>query len=206
MIPSTITVTGDIPKGREFVGFAKNQLAILQNQMSFQGLETGFRTVTPFPGIVVRVWSSFNLSQIHIDVKKQAGEEERFRVKKEEKTCLCLPHFSLGIIKKVDPETILTSTLDEANVRILYDVEICAEDRYLLYEGALDANLGMYEVGQFVLVSIGDEMDEWELPLDCQRDCLLDFPRFETLIVVPIHVVGFMGRWLKNTVEYRDAI
>ena len=69
MIPPKIIITGDLARGQEFIGFAKNQLSILENLMSFQGLDSGFRTIKPYPDVVVEIWKSFNLSVIKIKVK-----------------------------------------------------------------------------------------------------------------------------------------
>ena len=107
---------------------------------------------------------------------------------------MCLPHFSIGIITKVDPTEPTDEFLRED--RFKYDILICAKDSYLFFIGAYDANFGRYYKGQFVMVTIGAEMDEWDEPLDCNRPCLSYKPRFTTLMISPIHVPGEMQEWM----------
>lgn len=212
MIPVKITVTGNIPEGRKLVGFAKKQMAILENLMSFQGLKQGARTVKPFPGVVVECWSRFSLQEIRVHVA--GGHEEEPKIveegQSEQQECLCLPHFAMAIITKVTPEkpapgdvnyeaALAAYNLTLPTRLFQYDVEICSTDAYIVFEGAYDANFGRYEAGQYVLAAPGEEMLTWDSPLDCARGCLVDSPRFDNLIIVPIHVPGKMKKWLSET-------
>lgn len=211
MIPCSIIVTGDLARGRGFIGYAKTHMDILSRSMQFQKLNEGHRTLRPYPGVVVECWASFSFRQIKISVEPPTGMADIAGIKKkQERECFCFPHFSFGIILKTGPslplvaeyeypedytaalavyrDTLLTS-------RFQYDVEICAKEFYLVFEGAYDANFGVYVVGQFVLVSIGDEMTDWDVPLDCDRECLVNLPKFEELIIAPFHIAEQMVQW-----------
>ena len=188
MIPTKIIVTGDIPAGKEFIGFAKNQLSILRKEMSFQKLNEGARTVKPFPGVIVECWSSFNLSEIRIHMLPGAGGVEEAHEEKKIRECLCLPNFSFAIIVAAE----YGGDADEA----VYDAEVCTTTDYVLYIGLRSNGWARYYVGQFVLVTVGDEMEAWEQPLDCGRDCLIDTPRFDNLMVSPISIPSKMHRWI----------
>jgi hypothetical protein len=215
MIPVKITVKGDTARGRELIGFAKAEMAKLERLMSFQGLKQGSRTVSPFPGVVVECWSRFSLQEIVVHVAP-GGEQgaESVVVEEEKRECLCFPHFSFGVIAAVHPEIPERESFDfaadyEAALvdynedlpaqLFQYDVEICYGPDYLKFEGAYDANFGRYNKGQYVLVTIGAEMEAWAVPLDCDRSCLVNSPRFDELIISPIHVNKKMDdKWVNE--------
>jgi len=75
MIPVKIVVDGDLVRGKELIGFAKDQMRILQRLMSFRKLNEGNRQVQPFPGVLVECWSSYSIKEIYIYVAppKPAG-------------------------------------------------------------------------------------------------------------------------------------
>lgn len=183
MIPVKVTVTGDIPKGRMLVGFAKDQMRILERAMSFQSLNEGERVVSPFPGMTVTCWSSFSLQEIRIHVT-QPAEEKGVQTKKkteERKECYCFPHISLAKVLAVYPSVLpepqlsdyvttaeyneavvnYETSIEEYNAFLLsnksftYDLEVCTKYSYILFYGAHDANYGKYYVDQMVLVSVG---------------------------------------------------
>ncbi len=211
MIPVKIIVTGDITRGRELVGFAKAEMAKLERLMSFQGLQQGSRTVSPFPGVVVECWSKFSLQQIHVHVvPPPSGGEEPPPEPKKKKECLCFPHFAFAIVTKVTPAIPLradfdfTADYDTAlqnyekdlyKTWFQYDLEICHQTFYIKYEGAYDANFGRYYKGQYVLVTMADDMDAWQNPTDCNRACLVDSPKFDKLTIAPLHVLKNMNEW-----------
>jgi len=194
MIPVKIIVEGNQTRGREFIGFAKDQMRILENLMSFQGLKQSKRIVKPFPDIVVECQSIFTQQVIKI-YAQPAITEEKEEPKRErlERKCLCLPHFSVGIVVNAFPETPTELWLEDG--RFYYNLDICAVDKYVRFEGAYDANFGRYSVGQIVLVSMFDEMDSWTSPLDCKKDCLINGTRFDDLCIVPLHTSAEMRVW-----------
>ena len=183
MIPVKVTVTGDISKGRMLVGFAKDQMRILERAMSFQALNEGERTVSPFPGMTVSCWSSFSLQEIriHVDQPSGAGGVQLKNRKEERKECYCFPHISLARVLAVYPSilpepqsgdygttaeynaavALYEQSVEEYNIFLVsnksftYDLEICTKHSYVLFYGAHDANYGKYYIGQMVLVSVG---------------------------------------------------
>lgn len=109
MIPERIIVTGDIPRGRELIGLAKGQMGILARQMGFQHLTEGFRTVSPFPGVVIECWRTNILNdmrdiRIHVEPKQKGGEEVTVKKTRERRECFCFPHISLARIIAVHPD------------------------------------------------------------------------------------------------------
>jgi len=192
MIPAKLIVTGDIPRGKEFIGFAKNQLSILRNQMSYQKLNEGFRTVKPFPGVVVEVWASFKLAEIkiHATSEEGGGPGGDFN-RKDGRKCLCLPHFALGVI--------VSAEYGENSDEAVYDAEICSSSNYVMYLGLMSNGWARHYVGQYILVTIGEEMESWDVPFDCNRECLVDNPRFDILMISPISISNKMRRWFYET-------
>jgi hypothetical protein len=145
LIPVRIIVTGDASKGRELIGFAKNQMSILENLMSFQSLNQGSRTVSPFPGVVVECWSSFSLQEIRIYVEEffEEGEEKGEYI--EVKECFCNCNFSFGVVIAVGEEL-------EKDIS-LYDVAACkSKEFFVLYQNIIASDFAQYSVGQKVLV------------------------------------------------------
>ena len=140
--------------------------------------------------IQVNVCYNTHFMRIHI-----APEGEKV-IKEKEKDfyCLCLPHFVIAKVKAVYPETPSEEFLLDG--QFTYDLDVCTESQYILFEGALDPNFGRYYVGQTVLVTIGESMDEWDFPLDCGRSCLMQSPRFDILAISPISI-NDMSLWLE---------
>lgn len=211
MIPVKITATGDLVRAKSYEGFAKEELRKLKRRMSFsEGVNEDSSTVRPFPDVVVECWSSFSfdLIAIHVDQFEEfgsttLGKKSRLRkVVREEKECLCLPHFAIGKVLEVyqehpeiDPDEFL---LDG---RFVYTVEVCSGDVYLKYSGMFSTGWGVYYVGQFVIVTVGEKMSSWGDQLKCSKVCLTKSPRFDVLSICSIYVPGFMNRWMKNLLE-----
>lgn len=217
MIPAKFIVTGDEVQGRALIGFARDELRKLKRDMGFQELKEGFRTVRPFPGVVIECWSSFNLAVVSIYVQPllplPGGKRKKYVRTKD---CLCLPHFAVGGIIDVIPEVPVIEeeeSQNDFNVReaayatflltgqFTYNVEVCMEDRYLLYEGMYSSGWGRYYEGQKVIVTVGERMDSWDIPLDCAKSCLSKLPRFDTLVICGIHVPGYMKKWKEYMFE-----
>jgi hypothetical protein len=202
MIPRTkIVLNGNKGASAGFIKFATAQLAILERQMSFQNLNEGRRVVTPFKGVDVECLSKFGKKEVRILTTGeylQGGDipttkQDAFKCFiKITKKCLCLPHFSTGIIvatypaqlndesPQIDIDNYAISLLTD---RFTYDVLVCNGEDFTLLSEVLDANYGRYYEGQVVMVSIANEMPLWENPLDCARACLLSSPEFEELSV-----------------------
>jgi len=219
VIPPTIIVTGDKDTGYKFKKFALNQLAILERLMSFQGLNEGFRTVKPCPGIVVECWSSFSIRVVKVHVIGETQKQEGENKEKNGRECFCSHHFAMGEVLKVIPEypeknIHPTTGLDfsesveafQARItayqtflnteRFQYDLAVCLGYGYITFLDAYDTNFGRYYKGQLVLVTLGDTLPDGTT--DCERTCLLDQDRFEYLAISPLHLSGLMRKWLRG--------
>jgi hypothetical protein len=219
VIHPTVIVTGDKNKGYELKKFALQQLSTLERLMSFQKLNEGYRTVQPYPGsgIVVECWSSFSLRVVKVHVPTPEGEAGGRAKEKEERYCLCFPHFSVAEVldvfpkypvKNVDPNTGLEFSenqeqfdqreeayLEELPLkRFSYDLAICDGDDYLIFLDAKDSNLGLYVKGQFVLATLADTFPDGST--DCARSCLLDPERFVELTISPLSIAGGIEEWI----------
>lgn len=75
-VPCKITLTGDKDYARNFIGAAKSQMRILENQMSFQGLAQGTRRTKLDPRTVVESTVCFNLKEAKIYSEPFKGAEE----------------------------------------------------------------------------------------------------------------------------------
>lgn len=214
-IPTRYPTSGDKQKAESLKGFGRRLLDELRSDMARPpGKQVGKKRHNFPKGVVVECEVNHGLSWVRIHVPVRGGVE-----KIEQKECYCFPHFSFGQITRVQPTLpvknenpstgIPFEETDEEfaarvaeyqefllNGRFLYDVDVCARDTFLLYEGAHDANFGRYYNGQWVLVTIGLPMDSWTSPLDCQRECLCQKPRFDNLMISPIHIKDKMTPWL----------
>lgn len=210
MIPVKIVIDGDIPRGKLLIGMAKNQMQRLRRSMEFQKLREGFNTTTPLPGMVVQCWRSHSLEVINIYVEPVVGAAGGEPQKPEqERKCLCVPHFTFGVVTLVTPDAPAEGASPEdiaayqefllGNARFMYSVNLCSIRRYVLYENVYSAGWEKYNVGQYVLVSMGDDA-----PIgyyDCNRKCLLQEPGFDVFIVSPIHALGKMKKWQYSTTQ-----
>lgn len=221
MIPPTIIVTGDKDKGYELKKFALQQLSILENLMSFQKLNEGFRVVEPYPnsGIVVECWSSFSIRVVKVHVPKVGVSGEPVKEEEKGKYCLCFPHFSVAEVLAVyppyprpgvHPETGLEfgetgeqyaerekTYLEELPTkRFSYDLSVCDGEVYIIFLDAKDSNLGIYVKGQFVLATLANELPGGGT--DCARQCLVDPERFPYLTISPIHIAGGIEEWIER--------
>lgn len=188
-VPVRYIGLGDPQLSRGMLSKGKKELNALLRDMEFNdGQEAGKSFVQYEDGTSVLCVSIAGVSRVYLDATALSNKQKR-----EKYVCPCFPHFSLGVIQKVTPEEPTDAQMRES--RFTYDVEVCNTNYYLFYEDMYDANYGKYFVGQFVLVSIGAEMDEWEVPLDCDRDCLADTLRFDVLMVVPVHIAEKMVMW-----------
>ena len=192
VIPTRYIGTGNIEVAKTLTGLGRKLLGDLRRDMGFQSLPTG-RSLVRYPdGTTIECIANHGLSEVRIHVP--SGGHPGVEL---DRRCFCFPHFSFGIIKTVKPDAPTAEFLRSG--RFLYDVEICAKTRYILFEDVVDANFGRYHRQQYVLVTIGAEMEGWANPLDCQRNCLLESPRFDVLTISPVHIKGQMRIWQSIT-------
>lgn len=151
MIPTTIVITGDRVAGINFVNYAKGQLEILRRQMSLttpRPLPEGYRTVHPFPGVVVECWAGYGSSVVKIHVSK---EFKGFDVKPEDeknRECIMFLCYTVGYI--IGP----TEGVDMDTIERRYDVELCKQKRYYIRVNTCNtSDFATYQKGEQVLVS-----------------------------------------------------
>jgi hypothetical protein len=189
-IPPKITRFGDLDACNKLLGAAKQQMALTVAQAEFQKHNTHTTVKRPYVGAEIKCVKNFEESIITIDAEKKRGGV----LVEEWQECYCFPHFSMGIIKKVTPETL--TDVQMRTMRFSYDIDICTKRRYVEKKDIYSAGWERYYVGQYVLVSIGAALDTPPFDdFDPDRSCLMQQPRFETLIVSPIHVFGGMKKW-----------
>lgn len=182
-----------------YIGEALGQLDILERQRSL-GLKDEFRTVRPFPWLVMEAYSdAFGHREVRVHVLHVAGDQEQAAKRQPEKECFCAPHFAMGVIESATPAIPDSSGLaayKEAlrTGQIVYDVWVCGGNEYVLYTGMKAHGWGRYYPGQMVIITIGSKMSTWGNPLDCNRKCLIDEPRFTNIAISGLHTDG-MKRW-----------
>jgi hypothetical protein len=69
VIPPSLKFSGNKDAGKSWIKFGLAQLAILQNQMSFQKLKQARRVVSPIHGVVVECFERFGMGEIRIYVQ-----------------------------------------------------------------------------------------------------------------------------------------
>jgi hypothetical protein len=197
MIPIVSKIlSGDKAKAAHFLGLAQRQLNILLRQMELstpKPLSEGERTLDLGYGAYITVSACYNARAMRIHIPVPEGKQEE---RKEEfgEECFSVPHFALGVITAVDPET---PTLEQLrSIRFLYDMEICAGDLYIIVENVTDANFGRYYISQRVIVTIGPAESDWDKINDLDRRNLLDAEMFSSMAVIPIHISN-MDLWQK---------
>jgi len=157
-VPKKIVITGDIDRGKTYLGQADSQLNILQNQMRFQDLQQGSRTVKLADDVVVECWSCFSLSAVHIHVVPGAGKEAE---KKEEKECFCFCNVAVAIVTEAPDGADDADYVPDQDA--VYSVSVCSENRYVAYEDIKSLDFFPHTVGDIVLVLVKDDVDT-ELP------------------------------------------
>lgn len=133
------------------VGSAKREMAILENQMQFQGLQQGSRTVQPFPGHFIECWSCFGMRQITITTPSAHGQ-----AKSSKYVCFCNGCLAMARVVAIR-DADMTFFADNPNIEtdnlcydrvdtyperqnyycgnILYDVAVCTGAIYSVFEG-----------------------------------------------------------------------
>lgn len=142
-IPKKTVINGSKQQGQALISRANSELNILQEQMNFQHLEQGHRTVKLDNGAVIECWMNHGMSQVNIYTPSYF--EEGGAVDKE---CFCCCHLAVGTI--INPYFGCYDWMDSTKT---YDVEICFhKNRYVLIEGVLPMFMQPFSHGQRVLV------------------------------------------------------
>jgi hypothetical protein len=71
-VPPRITLVGQKDKAAQLIGLARSQMAILDKQLSFQGLQTGKRVMSPFYGVTISCERNYAHTSYIIDVMPSA--------------------------------------------------------------------------------------------------------------------------------------
>lgn len=191
-VPVKHKYIGDRVECAGLLGDATRVMLILERLMEFQGLQQYELVRIPYPGAVIKCSKQFGRREITISV---GGAETRRKRKKTGK-CLCFPHYSFAIITEVFPSADLTT----ADPACYYTALVCTGDGFVVKLEIVSSGWERYYVDQFVLVSIGEEIEDEEYPpLDCDRRCLMQSPRFPALKVVSLYIDGFMDKKLYIT-------
>jgi hypothetical protein len=203
-VPKRIVITGDVDRGKTYIGQADSQLNILQNQMQFQNLKQGWRTVRLADDVVVECWSCFSLSAVRIHVTPSRYVDEKRE--REEKWCLCFPCFASGVIEKVFPEEATEDDLING-VRFTYDISVCTGSAYVLFKDfkIRSAGWGKYYNGQLVWVSL-DIMSIDSIPRCCEdTKCLINREKdlvvgsLTSLSVMPVYFPEIKKWYVKDS-------
>jgi len=96
-IPCKVTLTGDKNYARNFIGAAKSQMKILENQLFFRDLEQGVRSRPLDPRTTVEANICFGLREVKIH-----SEPKIIEMKKEEGLEKLIPRFFAYIVKVDD--------------------------------------------------------------------------------------------------------
>lgn len=186
----SITFTGDVQAGKRLIKTGLNQLAVLDESMQFNGIDIGKLERRPVPGAVITTRRSHGLGTVEIYVDPNGGKQQKER----ETPCFCFPHFSLGIIRKITPSD-PDATFQNFG-RFKHDVDVCKGKGYTLKKDVYAAGWERYYVGQYVLVTIGAKLDKPpHADFDRDRSCLMHSPKFDNLVISPLHLYQGMRKW-----------
>ena len=199
--PAKVVFVGDRDEGNRLVGLGHKSMMVLENLMHYQRLQQYAIQVIPFPGALIRCSKIFGLRQIEIIV----GRDEVGRKIERARECPCWPNFTFAIIIAAYPENPDAAFLKYG--RFYYDVLACAGGiTFVPLENVLSAGWERYTVGQYLLVTIGDDTDvdngEMVFVESCDRKCLLEEQQPRYYATSPFHAIGKMRKFIEEEVEY----
>ena len=192
MIPTSYI--GNNHAAKKFIGLGRKLLGDLRTSLSFQNLPTGKTFYKFSDGTTIECVISYGLSEVRINVPTGKLLPRKYI----EEYCPCYPHFTIGEVVAVTPESPTLEWLETG--RFEYNIEVCDSRNYILLESVKDMNFGRYYIGQLVIVTIFDGVDAWDYPYDCNRSCLLEIPQFLVYGLAPIHITGAMNKWKEEEV------
>jgi len=148
-VPRKLVIVGDVNTGKKFLGEADSQLRILEQQMTFQGLKQGYRTIKPCSKVIISCWSCFSIQGVVISIK--GGKKLPEEILRE---CWCNCNFSIGQVIELTGglggETV--EELDTYSIKT-YSVKACnRKEIYLLYENVIASDFTVYTSGQVVIL------------------------------------------------------
>ena len=143
-VPRKIIINGEEKEGMKLISRADSELTILQDQMAFQGLEQGHRTIKLPDKSVIECWSGFGLSHVNIFTSGflEGGGEEF-------KECYCDCGLAVGQIVNY----LRVGCYDFMDPEQTYDVRVCVNGkRYILIAEAIPMVMYPYTNHQPVLL------------------------------------------------------
>ncbi len=121
-----IKIVGDVVTGRNFIGFAKKQFNILENNLRISGNQQGARTYKDkSTGIVIECYKCFDIKniQITVPVEYEISVEQKYL-----KECLCGKCWALvHIIEGAENQPIFID-----RTKYIYAYEYCKSDEYVI--------------------------------------------------------------------------
>jgi hypothetical protein len=182
-------------------GEANRLMFVLEDIMQLRGLDQYSIMIEPYVGATIECSKIFGRRTIRIS----AGSRKITYEKKTGVECFCAPHFAFAIITGVTPldpdpeDPVAVAAHHELlihGMKYLYTADVCTGKGFVTVEDIVSAGWERYYVGQFVLVTISQEITDPEYPpYDCDRDCLMQEPRFSVLAVCALHAQGYMKKW-----------
>ncbi len=160
-VPRKVVVVGNVKEGKKLIGAADGQLRILEQQMSFQDLKQGARTIKLRPGVVIECWSCFTLQGVKITVNTGIGKPiERI----EWVECFCGCHISQGFVIGVDKQL---CCYDFELRTTTYTVSVCVKKEpphymYVEMQNTPSAGFSPIEIGQPVVLAWTPPAIEYE--------------------------------------------
>jgi len=168
-VPYKVTLKGDREYACNFVGAARSQMRILENQLSFQDLKQGIRRVKLNPRTMVTSVVCFNQKEVIIDCLPIGKKGKKERVP----DCFCCCCWAMGFIVGYtyecddnDNEECIEHVCNDkecedndeeceegcSDTKTRYDVRICQGDRYSLFQGCISTDFAHYRIGEQVFV------------------------------------------------------
>ena len=83
MIPPKIVLANNSQAEADFIGLALSQLAILERLLSFHNVNSNYRRVDPYPGVLLEAWKTFSIREAKITVDEDAYNEYLERPEKK---------------------------------------------------------------------------------------------------------------------------
>lgn len=134
-IPTRYQVTGDIKAGKALIGLGKRQLSILENQMELGNLNQGIRTIRLADGSIITAVKSFGVTQVFIETPQPGGAPQE-----EGQFCFCCRCIAMGTVMGLFDK----QHHNYNDPKILFDVEVCQGDHYLVFEGCKPTDFAEY--------------------------------------------------------------
>ncbi len=144
-------MAGNQEEGRKWIGSAISQLRILEEQLTWQNLKQGHRTVRIGPGVIVECVRCFHMAEVVVHAIFPVSEEIPTKIPISPPACFCGCSTSVGIVINAPSKDIVPPRGST------YNVEICVSDGvvasfYIVYLGITSIDYFNHKVGDVCLV------------------------------------------------------